>query len=73
MKTSSTENLDCLTDAPQLLAALFPHESSRPCLRTLRQWQKQRVVPFVKVGRMVLFNPLKVKAALEGKFTIEPK
>jgi hypothetical protein len=34
-------------------------------LRTLKGWVASRLVPYVKVKRLVLFEPAKVKAALE--------
>jgi excisionase family DNA binding protein len=34
-------------------------------LRTLKGWVASRLIPYVKVKRLVLFEPGKVKAALE--------
>jgi excisionase family DNA binding protein len=34
-------------------------------LRTLKGWVADRLVPYVKVKRLVLFEPAKVRAALE--------
>ena len=34
-------------------------------LRTLKGWVADRLVPYVKIKRLVLFEPAKVKAALE--------
>jgi len=33
--------------------------------RLIRKWQEQRVIPFIKVGRTVLYDTAKVLAALE--------
>jgi predicted site-specific integrase-resolvase len=33
--------------------------------RTLKNWVADRLVPYVKINRVVLFEPSKVKAALE--------
>jgi DNA-binding transcriptional MerR regulator len=33
--------------------------------RTLRNWRSQRLVPFLKLKRVVLFDPAKVLAELE--------
>ena len=35
------------------------------CERTVREWQSKGVIPFVKVGRVVLFDIEKVMSALE--------
>jgi excisionase family DNA binding protein len=41
-------------------------------LRTLKGWVANRLVPYVKIKRLVLFEPAKVKAALE-KLERKPK
>lgn len=57
-----------------LLTALFPDESSRPSLRWLRKMRQRRLVPFYRIGgRMVLFDPGEVRAALEKQFRVEAK
>jgi excisionase family DNA binding protein len=32
--------------------------------RQVRYWQAERVIPFIKVGKTILFDPNKVQAAL---------
>lgn len=57
---------DHLVKAPQLLQMLFaPH--CRPSLRSLKRWQKARIVPYFKIGHAVYFDPEKVRAKLEQK------
>jgi hypothetical protein len=34
-------------------------------LRTLKNWVADRLVPYMKIKRVVLFEPAKVRAALE--------
>ena len=53
-----------LVDGPTLLEILFPAKC-RPTLRWLRQQQAQRSVPFIKAGRLVFFDPAKVREHLE--------
>ena len=53
-------------DALKLLEILFA-EASRPSLRWLRDQQKARTIPFVKIGRLVFFDPVACKAALDAK------
>ena len=55
-------------DAPKLLEMLFD-EDSRPSLRWLRDQQRNRTVPFCKIGRRVFFDPLIVKLHLDAKAT----
>jgi len=49
-----------------LLEVLF-EESSRPTLRWLRDQQKNRRIPFTKIGRFVFFVPAQVRAALASQ------
>lgn len=53
-----------LIDGKRLLEVLFA-ENCRPTLRWLRDQQKSRRIPFVKIGRLVFFNPAHVRVALE--------
>jgi hypothetical protein len=53
-----------LVGASGLLTSLWPDESSRPSLRWIREMQARRVIPFLKIGRKVLFEPQRVLAAL---------
>lgn len=53
-----------LVDGPRLLETLFPNEACRPSLRWLRDQQKRNVIPFLKIGRLVFFDPPQVRAAL---------
>jgi hypothetical protein len=53
-------------DAPKLLELLFD-EDSRPSLRWLREQQKNRTIPFCKIGRKVFFDPQIVKLHFDAK------
>ena len=68
--TSQTEKQSPLAtryvDAPKLLEILFD-EASRPSLRWIRDQQKARTLPFAKIGRLVFFDPIACKAALDAK------
>jgi excisionase family DNA binding protein len=33
--------------------------------RLVRKWQAEKVIPFIKVGKTILFDPNKVQTALE--------
>jgi hypothetical protein len=60
-----------LLTAEELLKAIWPNERSRPSLRTIRQWQAKRIVPYVKCGRLVFFDPAKVRQSIAKRFTVE--
>jgi hypothetical protein len=69
--TIETNNRQLL-DAPALLAELFP-ESCRPTVRWLRDQQEKRTIPFVKIGRLVYFDPVQVREAIKNRHTIQAK
>lgn len=66
----STENQ--LVDASRLLEILF-EEQSRPSLRWLRERQASRAIPFVRLGRLIFFDPEQVRAALASRCTIKSR
>ena len=63
---------DQLVDAARLLEILFD-ERSRPSLRWLREQQRRRTIPYIKIGHLVRFNPAQVREALEERNTIVPR
>ena len=65
--TLATSKTRQLINAGGLLKTLFPNEESRPSLRWLRAKQKDRTIPFVKLGRLVFFDPHEVNKALEHR------
>ncbi len=34
--------------------------------RTLRKWRQDRIIPYLKVGAVVLYDPVMVRAALDS-------
>jgi hypothetical protein len=63
MKHNSHE--EGLLEAEELLKVIWPNPKCRPSLRWLRQLQKDRKVPYIKIGHLVFFNPAKVREAIE--------
>jgi hypothetical protein len=66
LSESRTEADQQLMSGQKLLETLFQAEC-RPTLRWLRDQQKARRIPFVKIGRLVFFCPAQVRQALQGK------
>jgi len=62
-----------LVTAEELLPIIWPNEKSRPSLRWLRTQQDNRAIPYVKMGRLVFFDPEQVRAAIADKHTIKTK
>lgn len=60
-----------LVNAEGLLDALFPNPKSRPSLRFIRQLQADRRIPYKKVGRLVYFDPIEVREALDRNCTVK--
>ncbi|WP_269522598.1 hypothetical protein [Coraliomargarita parva] len=61
-----------LVDAKGLLVELFD-ERSRPTVRWVRQMQAQRVLPFIKIGRLVFFDVDECRHALAQRWTVRSK
>jgi hypothetical protein len=61
-----------LVDAEKLLEILFPADC-RPTLRWLRERQKKREIPFIKLGRLVYFDPVRVQESLAKQPTAKEK
>lgn len=58
-----------LVDAVTLLQTLWPEGSSRPSLRWLREQQRRRTIPYLKIGTRVWFKPHAVREHLDRNWT----
>jgi hypothetical protein len=68
-KTKITESAapgqaDGLVGVEALRLILWPDPASRPSLRWVRELQARRVIPHIKLGVKVFFEPERVRAAL---------
>jgi hypothetical protein len=61
-----------LVDGPRLLELTFD-ERSRPSPRWLYSMTKRGVIPFVKIGHLVRFDPERVREALAKKCTVKAR
>ena len=52
---------DNLVDVHGLLTLLWPDEQSRPSVRWVRERQRKREIPFLKLGGLVYFVPRLVR------------
>jgi hypothetical protein len=59
-----------LLDAPRLLETVWTNPECRPTVRWLREQQKLKTIPFIRVGRLVWFSPDDVVAALRNRHTV---
>ena len=62
-----------LVGAEDCIKIVFPCETSRPGLRTYREWQSKGFFPFHKIGRRTYFDPDEVRSALDRRFRIQAK
>ncbi len=58
-----------LVNNKELLELLFPNKESRPSLRWLEEQRYSKLIPFCRIGRLVFFDPVKVRAALDSQAT----
>jgi len=63
--TRAEKDLAKLVNADELLETLFKPKS-RPTKRTLWNWTRQGLIPVIRIGVSVFFDPVVVKAALEN-------
>ena len=52
------------------LRQLLWAENCRPCVRTIREWTANGMIPYMKLGSRVFFNPQAVMDAIEKKRTV---
>jgi hypothetical protein len=62
-----------LVSAETLLRKLWPDPRDRPSLRTLRNWQKERIIPSVRLGGRVYFNIEDVAQSIRQRWTVKAK
>lgn len=55
-----------LVDGSKLLEVLFDSEN-RPCLRWLGYQRSRRLIPYFKIGKLVRYDPILVRQALERR------
>jgi phage terminase Nu1 subunit (DNA packaging protein) len=41
-------------------------------IRTIESWMAKRIIPYHKINRVVTFDPLMVKEAIQSRFTVQP-
>jgi hypothetical protein len=58
-----------LVTGERLLELIFD-EGSRPSVRWLHNQKKRRVIPYLKVGRLVRYDPDRVRETLNLRFTV---
>jgi hypothetical protein len=65
-------NNEKLVDVHGLLEELFPPEC-RPTPRWVRDQQKHKTIPFVRLGRLIFFDVNQVREAIARRHTIKTK
>jgi hypothetical protein len=62
-----------LVGKQQLLVELFPNPTDRPTVRWLDQQCKARVIPFIRLGRLIWFDVPAVRASISLRHTVQPR
>lgn len=71
MGNENKDNQPGLVDAPRMLEKVFPNPKCRPSLRWVRDRQKRREIPYIKIGRLCFFDPEEVRRVLLARHTIK--
>jgi hypothetical protein len=58
-----------LVSGERLLELIFD-EDSRPLVRRLHNQKKRRSIPYLKIGRLVRYDPDRVREAMNLRFTV---
>jgi hypothetical protein len=58
-----------LVSGERLLELIFD-EDSRPSIRWLHNQKKRRTIPYLKIGRLVRYDPDRVREAMNLRFTV---
>lgn len=61
-----------LVDGSKLLEVLFDSDN-RPCLRWLGYQRSRRMIPYFKIGKLVRYDPILVRQALERRCLVIPR
>ena len=56
-----------LVTASKLLELIWPDEDCRPCIRSVRSWTASRIIPHVRIGHLVFYDPEAVWTTLEKR------
>jgi len=70
--TTDKTTISKLVSGESLLDKLFDEES-RPSGRWLANMKKQRKIPYLKIGKLVRFDPDAVRKALEEDCTVHSR
>jgi len=52
------------------LEQVFPDSATRPSLRTFHKWKTAGFLPYLRIGKRIFFDPVKVRKALDKQFEI---
>lgn len=73
MQDEITNTETGLVGKERLLELLFPNPIDRPTIRWLDKQCAKRVIPFIKIGRLIWFDVPQVRAAFCARAIVSPK
>ena len=62
-----------LVGREQCMKNVWTDDEKRPSVRTFEKFKQQRIIPFVKIGKCVWYDPAAVLDALKTNHTVRPK
>lgn len=66
-------NNEGLVDGQRLLEILWPNPECRPSRRWLKDQEKRRAIPFMRIGRLIFYSPPMVRTTLAEKAVVGRK
>jgi len=70
--TSSLDDNRLVAES-RLISALFKDDGDAPSPRTIRDLRKRGIIPAFKIGKLVRYDPVQVRAALERHCLVQAK
>lgn len=59
-----------LVGEAKLLEIVWPDKESRPSAKYVQRLRKRRAIPFVRLGRLIFYEPEKVMQIIQKRFEI---
>jgi hypothetical protein len=62
-----------LVDIHGLIKAIWKDPATAPCARTIDRMRENRLIPFIKLGRLIYYSPEAVVSAISQRHTVQPR
>lgn len=62
-----------LVGRDECMKIVWTDEEKRPSVRTFEKFKNQQIIPFVKIGKCVWYDPAAVLDAIKTNHTVRPR